>query len=132
MIYTLDTNFFIDAARIHFPVEDHSDFWEWLAQLGRQNIIKVASEVYNEVERGNDPLADWLKNQKEIFTQKTSLYIHNLPSVLKRYGSIDEATLDQLKADPYVIAHALLLQGCVVTGERPNNATAPHNKYPPA
>jgi hypothetical protein len=128
MTYTLDTNFLIDAARIHFPIKEHSDFWIWLAQLGEQGIVTISTQVYEEVMAGNDHLAEWLHTHRSVLVQDTLNYIQALPQVLQSYEVVDEATLERLKADPYVIAHAVTLGGCVVTREIPNSAIAPHNK----
>ena len=58
--------------------------------------------------------------------------MEHLPTVLTAYGPCDEVTLEKLRADPYAIAHAMYLKGCVVTSEKPNGATAPHNKKIPS
>jgi hypothetical protein len=138
MIYTLDTNFFVDAKNLHFPLEDGRtrEFWDWLQSLGSIRKIAVSEMVYDEVQKGNDSLAEWMKHNKKVFVQDTMSHISALPSVLSAYSQggaeIDEASLEHLKADPYVIAHAVSLNGCVVSGERPNNATSVIRKKIPS
>jgi hypothetical protein len=52
-----------------------------------------------------------------------------LLSYIQSYGNdIDEVTLEKFGADPFVIAHAIILNSCVVTREISNNATAALNK----
>jgi hypothetical protein len=128
MIYTLDTNFLIDAARIHFPINDNQIFWTWLVKLGKNKTISISEHVYDEINVGNDILVDWIVYNKQIFVHGALSYIDKLPKVLQAYGDIDEAALERLGADPYVIAHAIKIKGCVITREIPNNATTAHNK----
>jgi hypothetical protein len=53
---------------------------------------------------------------------------------LAAYGAppLDEAEIEALEADPYLVAHALAAGGAVVTNEIPSNATLPKNKRIPA
>ena len=48
------------------------------------------------------------------------------------YGTIDEVILETLKADPWVIAHALTLGGTVVTSEKSGKQTVPRKKKIPS
>lgn len=128
MIYTLDANFLIDAARIHFHIEENTDFWDWMLHLGEKKTVGVSTEVYEEIKKGKDSLANWLDIHKKSLVHNTTTYLSHLAVVMKTYGSLDETVLEKLGADPYVIAHAIENQGIVVTREIPNNATAPHNK----
>ena len=57
MINILDANVLIDADRDYYPIERVPEFWEWLAALGEQGLVKVPQEVYEAVTGGNDALA---------------------------------------------------------------------------
>lgn len=131
MIYILDTNFFVDAHRVHFPIATTPDFWTWLTSLAGSGVIAVPKEVYDEI-TGEDDLAQWLDKHKTGLVHSTGTYIQSMPPVMSAYGSTDDVTLEKLKADPFVIAHALTVKGCVVTREIPSNATAPQNKKIPS
>ena len=57
---------------------------------------------------------------------------HQLGIVLTNgYDTTDEITLEELKADPWVIAHARAVAGTVVTSEKPGNQTSPRKKKIP-
>jgi len=71
MIYTLDTNFLIDAARVHFPIKENPDFWAWLVKLGKQKSVALSEQVYKEIKAGSDLLVDWIEENRKIFVHDT-------------------------------------------------------------
>lgn len=132
MRYILDTNFFIDAHRLHLPVEENPDFWKWLADLAENGIISIPLLVHDEICKGNDALAAWLDAHKKKIVDEYAAFSQIQNVMQNGYGAVDQPTLDKLKADPWVIAHALAVGGKVVTGEKLGNQTAPHNKKIPS
>ena len=62
-LYLLDTNIFIQANRVSYPIEVFPGFWEWLDQKNKQGLVKSIKPVYEELTDGNDTLADWVKNR---------------------------------------------------------------------
>jgi hypothetical protein len=49
MVFLLDANVLIDAARDYYPLEMVPEFWEWLAHNGSVGHIKMPIEIYEEV-----------------------------------------------------------------------------------
>ena len=132
MIYYFDTNILVTAARLDFPFETNQQFWDWLVELGGQDIVRIPEMVYDELGQGDDSLAVWANNNKNVFWAPTLDAVHSLSSVLDEYENpINETTLERIKADPYVVAHAHAKSATVVTYETPNNATAAHKKKIP-
>ena len=131
MTYFLDSNFLIDAKNWYFPLDVKPEFWSWLLRLGKEGILRIPEAVHNEVARGNDDLVDWVNAYQEIFFCKTEECIFSLPNALAGYGNPTEADLEFLKADPYVIAHAIASDGVVVTGEKPKDTAVIKNKKIP-
>jgi len=129
LIYFLDTNVLIDADRLHFAIRERQDYWNWLLSLGRKGQIKIPETVYDEVK--DDDIAKWLKEHKDVFFCRTEECLAALPRVAQGYGNQPEEMLEIIIADPFIIAHAIVAGGAVVTHERPNNATAPKNKKIP-
>ena len=60
MLYLLDANVLIDAARDYYPLEMVPEFWDWLVHHGAISNVKMPLEIYEEICDGNDRLADWL------------------------------------------------------------------------
>lgn len=132
MIYILDSSFFIDASRLHLPLNTHPSFWDWLLTLAEKETVSIPEMVYDELSAGNDSLTIWMKAHKEAFANQTVTFAEIGRVMAEGYGTIDEILLEGLKADPWVIAHALEVGGTVVTSERPGNQTAPRNKKIPS
>jgi hypothetical protein len=134
-IFVIDTDSLIHAYRYDFPPKgNHSGFWEWLDQLAQSYDIVIPESVFNEIKEGNDDLYELLKTLHHLKTQATKDSLIHLPDVMKAYGAITEVDLEIIgkKADPYVIAHAILLQATVVTNEISEpGKTAPRNKKIP-
>ena len=40
MINLLDANVLIDANRDYYPIERVPEFWEWLAAMGEQGLVR--------------------------------------------------------------------------------------------
>jgi len=133
VIYFLDTCILVHAKNLHFPLSEKSGFWGWLLKLGMDGTVRIPEYVFKEVNRGKDDLVDWMNIHKDIFLCKTVECIHFMPQTLVAYGNptLNEAELEILEADPYLIAHALAVGGTVVSDEIPNRATAPKNKKVP-
>ena len=66
MIDLLDANVLIDAHRDYYPMDRVPEFWDWLAAMGQQGLVKVPREVYEKVTQANDALSRWLKENREI------------------------------------------------------------------
>lgn len=131
-MYILDTNFFVDAHRLHLPMEKHPAFWNWIATLATNGTVSIPQAVYEELQKGNDNLAKWVDEHKDKLVDRVTAFTQIRKVMEYGYGAIDDITLERLKADPWVIAQALALNGQVVTGEKPGKQTAPHNKKIPS
>ena len=128
MIYTLDTSFFIDAKNWHMPIETGPSFWCWLIYLAEKKIISIHKQVYIEITAGNDSLAKWMKDNKDVLVDK-NIAIEQISKVMTEvYGILDEVELEKIKEDQWAIAYAFSTNRIVVTSERPGKQTAPLNK----
>ena len=132
MIYFLDTNVLIDADQLHFSIRERQDYWNWLLSLGKKGQLKIPESVYDEVK--DKDLVGWLEEHKTVFLCRTEECLIALPKVAQGYGDplLSEEELEMLGADPFIIAHAIVAGGTVVTHEKPTNATIPKNKKIPS
>ena len=115
-VYIVDSNFFIQAHRINYPLDIASSFWNKVKELAESgkiiSIDKVKSELYDK----NDALEDWCKaNLPEDFFKSTdevmaeygrvstwaiSMSHHYLPNALNEFLDADEA-------DAFLVAYSL-------------------------
>lgn len=142
MTYILDTNIIVVIKNKAFPFDaNHMDFWNFLLEQAQRNYFKLPEMVISELENGTDDLGVWIDQHKSDFKLPTASVLSNdsLSRVLAVYNSIrsvplTEAELEYLKADPYVIAHAITEEAIVVTAEKlfgiQQNTTAKNIKIP--
>ena len=118
--YCLDANVLIQAWQKYYSPKFCPDYWDLLKELGSTDKIYVPKMVFEEIVRTEDELAAWLKTSK--------IKIHEIKAevteCLKKIYAADprhEHLVDNIKkrslADPWVIAHALSDNSCVVTKE---------------
>jgi len=124
LTYWLDANVFIQAKNKEYPFEIFPQFWAFLeVQLAKGN-IKVTKFVYDELTvKGNDDLAKWCKLRKTkglcISPTKDVQDCYRLlisPFVTANFSPID-VNIFHASADGWIIAHALIDSGVVVTNE---------------
>lgn len=134
-IFVIDADALIHAYRYDFPPDgDHGGFWEWLDELAQSFNISIPEKVLEEINRGNDGLADLLHRLSYLKYLPSEDSLKHIPSVLGAYGALTEVDIEIIgkKADPYIIAHAIELKATVVTNEIPEpGRTEPRNKKIP-
>jgi len=134
-VYLFDADSLMLANRHDFPIDrDPGTFWRFLEDMGRQAQIRIPEAVYDEIEDGDDILRTWLSTRRDVFLIPTNDALPRLQQVLDAYGPITDVELETLNriADPYLIAHALVLGATVVTNEGSHpHATSPLNKQIP-
>lgn len=115
-VYVLDSNFFIQAHRVSYPLDIAFSFWNKVKQLADEGKIVSIDKVKNELYDKNDALEAWCKdNLPEDFFKDTSHVMaaygqvsawaisrndHYLPNALNEFLDADEA-------DAFLIAYAL-------------------------
>ena len=115
-VYVVDSNFFIQAHRVNYPLDIAFSFWNKVKQLADQgriiSIDKVKGEIYNK----NDALEAWcIANLPADFFKDTSNVMneygqvvawaisrnnHYLPNALNEFLDADEA-------DAFIVAYVL-------------------------
>ena len=115
-IYVVDSNFFIQAHRVNYPLDIAFSFWNKVKELANSGRIISIDKVKNELYDKNDDLEDWCKvNLPENFFKSTddvmaeyarvtawaiSMNNHYLPNALNEFLDADEA-------DAFLVAYSL-------------------------
>ncbi len=127
-VYVVDTNFFIEAHRAHYPFDVVTSFWDKVMELAGQGIIISIDKVKNEIYGNNDDLEEWCKtNLPNDFFKETAPAINEYRAVISwangrtdhyRPAALAEF-LDADEADAFIVAYALVDQAnrIVVTQE---------------
>lgn len=124
--YLLDANVFIEAARRYYAFDLAPKFWELLVRHVEAGQIQSIDRVKQELERGKDELATWVKGTfKAAFasTDDTDVFrsFAEIMTWVQAQGQFLEAAKADFAsgADGWLVAYARV-KGCVVvTHERP-------------
>lgn len=133
MTYVFDTNSF--AVLKNFYPAIFPSFWDALADMVELGKLVSVEEVYNECARRIDSehLSEWIETHKGLFLPPSEdemafvAKIFAVPHFQQLVGN-DVLLRGGFVADPWVIARAAVLGGCVVTEEKlkPNAAKIPN------
>lgn len=143
-VYVLDSNFFIQAHRIHYPLDVATGFWNKVRQLAQEGKLTSIDKVKDELYDKNDSLEKWCRiNLPEDFFKDTSAimatyYVQVVNwAISKREHYLTRALdefLDAAEADAFLVAYCLAdtANKCVVTQETSNSAIRRKVKIPEA
>jgi hypothetical protein len=93
--------------------------WTTLDALGRQRRLSSCDEVYRDLEKQDDELFAWAKARKSIFHVPDQRTITQVKSILATYPQYAANGGTTNRSDPWIIAHAFVVGGIVVTDEKP-------------
>ncbi len=122
--YWLDTDVLIQSKNEHYAFDIAPGFWDSLKTGVDQGVVVTPRRVLDELKKGNDDLAEWMKSM-----DKLGLCIEGNAAVqgmVREIGDYVEAHYKDpaekarfLKgADPWLVAHAKVDGGIVVTREK--------------
>ena len=124
MRYIFDTSAFITLFRDGIYDKDvFPTLWEnFYALVSAQQIVSVR-EARREIERADDDLAAWARENSNLFyapNERETQFIQKLFSNAHFQGLIEHKKIVRggFVADPFVIAFAHDISGCVVTQEK--------------
>ena len=83
MTYLLDANVLIQAKNLHYGFDFCPAFWDWLIENNIAKRVFSVEKVGDEINAGDDELADWALNRGAGFFLKPDAAI--LPAVLRKY-----------------------------------------------
>jgi len=122
MTYLLDANVFMAASRLHYGLDFCPAFWEWLIVANRDGRVFSIERVANEVQAGDDALAEWASDRGPEFFLKPDAALQLALGTVARWTTAQQyepaaiSTFFQV-ADYYLVAHALAHKQTVVTHE---------------
>ncbi len=123
-VYVFDSNVFMDLQRRQ-PLDLYPSVWERIGALMEEGIIISSREVYEEIQAGNDELAEWVKVRENSFIPSEESIQLIVREILVDYRAMVEGGKKKNTADPFVIAVAKTNHCKVVTSESPAGAQQP-------
>lgn len=114
--YVLDSNFFIQAHRMHYPFDVFPSFWNTVLDLAQAGTIVSIDKVKSELLHNKDELAAWIENNlhsdffkatdvvigeyAQVASWASSRASHYKPIALNEFLHVDEA-------DAWLVAYSL-------------------------
>jgi len=123
LLYLLDANVLIDANRDYYPIDRVPEFWEWLADAGENNRVKIPLEVYEEIKEGDDGLAEWIKNDQNkealLFEEDVDVRLVSRVTDDGYANDLSDDEVEKIGRDPFLVAYAIADEDnrCIVTTE---------------
>ena len=132
MAYVFDTNSF-RVLSSYYP-DQFPTFWRQFDQAVTDGKIISTREVHRELEsQVQPPLSDWVEDQKGIFLPPRTVEMNFVTDIfsIQHFQTLvsEQSRLTGIPcADPFIIAKAQFINGCVVTEEKlkPNAAKIPN------
>lgn len=124
--FVLDSNFFIQAHRMHYPLDVVPSFWLKIKELAEKGIIVSLDKVKNELHLNKDELTVWCnENLPTDFFKETDVVINEYITVTawasSKSAHYNEAALNEFldanEADAWLIAYAMQNGSRIVTHE---------------
>lgn len=116
-LYIADSNFFIQAHRMYYPLDIMPSFWEQVKELADIGQLISIDKVKNEIVRNKDDLTDWCEaNLNDTFFQDSQTVIQKYIEVVQwadsRRDHYKAAALDVFlsadEADAWLVAYAAI------------------------
>ena len=129
--YSIDTSSLIAAWRERYPVRHFAPFWGKLETLLLDVIVVVSKEVFNEVERKDEELFDWLKQRSESVIEIDDAIQPHVSLIMTNYPKLADTRTGKFGADPWVIALSMTSSPkLTVITEEGKDGTAKRPKIP--
>ena len=103
--YVIDTSSLIDLNKFN-PIDIYPSVWKKIEVLIDQGQLFSPIEVFNELVKQDDKVAEWAKQHKKMFKPITPKQTEIVAQILKKYPSIINIK-KEFSADPWVIALAV-------------------------
>lgn len=122
--YLLDANVFIQAKNQHYGFDFCPAFWEWLVKENQSGKVASIDKVADELQAGNDALADWAGARGDGFFLKPDSEVVSALSTVADWAHNQEYETAAVAifldgADHRLVAHARAHGWTVVTHEVP-------------
>jgi hypothetical protein len=135
----LDANVFITAKNTYYGLDLVPAFWSWLEDQARAGELASTDLVYEELKSGNDELAAWVKDRREVVfhvgssSATVAAHVATLGAWAVSAGYKPHVIEDFMDcADPFLVGVAAELAHTVVTQETPAGSKRKKVKVPDA
>ncbi len=139
MPYLLDSGFFIQAHRFHYPMDVWPSFWSKVKELAEQGHIISIDKVYAELHHVEDDLSNWCETNLPVdFFKSTEEILLQYSQVISwasapgtQYTTAAIAIFSEAhRADAWLVSYAMVHGTTIVTQEVSSPASKKSIKLP--
>jgi hypothetical protein len=128
MNYLLDANVFIQAKNLHYGFDFCPAFWDWLIENNRAGKVFSIEKVGDELEAGNDALANWAVEMGPDFFLKPDTRTAGKFVTVSNWATSQNFEPSAINTflqigDYYLVTQALAQGFTIITHEVPANTT---------
>ena len=124
-----DVNTLIEAKNRYYQMHICPGYWDWLIKANQTGEVNSIRSVRDELQRGNDTLAEWAKNHAHLFLDESddatqTAFAKIAQHVASNAQQMKAGAIEEFLggADPWLIAKAMTTDATVVTHEQLNLA----------
>jgi predicted nucleic acid-binding protein len=129
LTYCIDTSAILDGWVRYYPPDVFPALWTSLEAMIEDGELIAPEEVLHEIEKKEDALHKWAKTHEELFHPLDERMQRTTARILTQFPRLVDSEKERNRADPFVIALAMIRNCPVVTGEK-NNGTPDRPKIP--
>ncbi len=124
--FLLDTSFLINGWHKRYRIDVFPSLWDAIGGLMDEGVVLSCEQVYQELQGQRDTLSEWAKKRRSVFKEPTEEVIAELSTIMTRFTNFAaKGGGSNNRADPWVIAHAIVNGAIVVTDEQPAKRQKP-------
>jgi len=117
-LYCFDTSAFLDGWVRYYPPDTFPGLWENVAGMADAGELVSPDEVLTELEKKDDSILAWAKAHRAMFCPLDEPVQLATQRVLAQFPRLVNTQKGRDRADPFVIALAIVRGAVIVTGER--------------
>lgn len=125
MSYSLDTNVLISAWNSNYPLDLAPGYWAQLDALAKDGTVRCTKEVLEELAKKEGDLHVWAKAHPHLFVELDGNQMVATRGILGKFERLTMNLPNRGRADPFVIALAMVQKLTVVTEESYGNEKRP-------
>lgn len=108
-VYVADSSALIDL-NILYPQSVFHNVWSNLETLIQANRLISPNEVFKEIEKKDDELFSWCKNNRRMFVPNNAEHLKYVSEIMASYPELVPNDALNPVADPFVIAVGIVLK----------------------
>ena len=129
-VYVIDACALIDAAKeYNMSKKTFAPIWAAFDELINKGELITSAEIMDELK--DDDLIEWAKHRKEFFLPLSKEIQEQATIILKKYPTmIKMKSSSNSNGDPFLVATAIVNNGCIITNERSGDEKTGDFKIP--